>query len=201
MQLNSEKLVLALKICLVSMLVIDLVVATTLSGILGGEMAILLLLAVAGLWAGTGLCAYSVSGSPRYWACLALGLTAMISLPYLAPSFVSLGILSFFAGLISLGGMILSLGRALGDKTTARISERAISVPLLASLICLLIGIVLEQLGVDAGAAFIYIGFGLGPILVWLCLTYLLFLLIPRIKSLRDGQAVGTERDASGPAF
>ena len=204
MQLNPQRLVLALGLCLVSMVFAAMAFALGVFGVAAGGLRTLIFgLSLLGLAAGTGLCACSVSGTPRVWAGMAVGLGALGLLNFAAPSYFFLGALGFLGSVGSVAGMVLSLSRTLGDATSVGMSSRALTTSIMAPLMCALVGILLEAGGVWPGAGFglILVGICLAPMIFWLYLIYLTFLLIPRVQSLQDGQTLGGEGKPPGSAF
>lgn len=203
MELHPARLVLGLRLCAQSGggWVLFLVLSWT--GLAGGGLTSLLLWLVAlGLLAGTATCATSISGAPRRWAVAsaALLLGGAVSTLSLPASFVAL--FSGLGVLVCTAGMVTSLGRLLGDPTTAGFSRRALTTSVVAPVACAVFGGLLEGAGMQGVfLGLLVVAMVLGPTLFSLYTFYLALRLIPVIQSLKDGDKVGQSEAAAPSQF
>lgn len=203
MELHPARLVLGLKLCSSAILIFLLTFGLAIVGA-SGLFEVGMLLTALCLFSGSAVCASSVSGGPRAWALgIVLFLLGGMAGAYL-PAFRSgLGPLVCALGVLVCGaGLVMGLGRTLGDRTTVGLAHRAVSTSLAAPFLCAVGGGLLEGVGFSgAFQGFFAVAFVLGPTLFMLYLAYLTFRLIPLIQSLKDGDKVGTDIEAPAPQF
>lgn len=177
-----------LSLCLAGMALLALGFGSVLLSIVlslpGMEMAVG---GVISLLLGVGLCARATSGTPRHWAVgMLVGTLASLACAALAPIVL---VLTAFGTMICYAGMVLTLGRTLGDPATAGMSRRAISTSLLIPLLGLVGIFTGGNNGVIMGLSIACV-YG-GPLVFMAYIFYLVTTLIPRVRHLRDGEVMG----------